>query len=190
MRATEELRETYASLDPPGFKTASVGLQAPDFKLQDTEGQPWQLGDRPADSWALLIWIFADWCPVCHGEFRELIELRSELEEANVRVATIEAHDTYRARVMVGKELDPEYWFSPMSPFRKAIHRRSGGPTLRTGRAPSARCTAWTRWHSAYTRNTSTVRLPSSRDSALRLLRNLLGGSAKHQGNPGDYQDG
>ena len=66
----------------------------------------------------VLVWIFADWCPVCHGEFRELIESRAEFAEAGVEVATLECHDRYRGRVMVGKELAPEYWFSDR-PFRQ-----------------------------------------------------------------------
>lgn len=115
MGATAELRAAYASLDSTTFKTVQVGKQAPDFALPDTEGNVWRLSEQPAGSWKVLIWVFADWCPVCHREFRELIELREEIEAAGIRVATIEAHDTYRTRVMAGKEVDPEYWFAEES---------------------------------------------------------------------------
>ena len=43
---------------------------------------------------------------------RELMALRDEFKEANVRIATLEAHDMYRCRIMVGKEVDPKYWFA------------------------------------------------------------------------------
>lgn len=49
-------------------------------------------------------------------------EIAGGLEDDDVQVryvATLEAHDTYRARVMVGKELDPEYWFAEES-FQEA----------------------------------------------------------------------
>lgn len=113
--ATPELRVAFASLDPPTFKSVRVGSPAPDFILPDTEGDPWKLAKNGEQAWTVLIWVFADWCPVCHGEFRELMALRAEFKEANVRIATLEAHDMYRCRMMVGKEVDPKYWFAKES---------------------------------------------------------------------------
>jgi len=120
MGSTDALPEAFRTLDPATFDRVKAGDGAPDFELPDTEGQTWHL-DQASDGehWVVLVWVFADWCPVCHGEFEELIELRDEFEAAEVRVATLEAHDTYRARVMVGKELDPEYWFAEES-FQQA----------------------------------------------------------------------
>lgn len=113
--ATDELLAAYRGLDPADFKSVQVGQPAPQFTLIDTEGQPHNPVAQRGDGWVVLIWVFADWCPVCHGEFRELIEMRDAYEEAGVSVYTIEAHDMYRARVMVGKEVDPEYWFAKES---------------------------------------------------------------------------
>jgi thiol-disulfide isomerase/thioredoxin len=76
-----------------------------------------------------LIWIFADWCPVCHGEFRELIELREEFEKAGIQPVTLECHDTFRAKVMVGGELEPEYWFAKKS-FRETYTEKIWWPHL------------------------------------------------------------
>lgn len=120
MGATEQLREAFRTLDPASFGRVRAGDTAPDFELPDTEGERWHL-DQALDGehWVVLVWVFADWCPVCHREFAELIELREEFRETNVRVATLEAHDTYRSRVMVGKELDPKYWFAEES-FQEA----------------------------------------------------------------------
>lgn len=114
--ATPELEKAYRTLDPETFRTMTVGEPAPAFALEDTEGRTWQRSDLTDDgTWTVLIWVFADWCPVCHGEFEELIELREELTDADVSVATIECHDRYRGRVMIGRELEPEYWFAEES---------------------------------------------------------------------------
>jgi len=107
----------YGSLMESTFDAAEVGKPAPGFTLPDTEGGSWSLADQ--DGWVVLVWIFADWCPVCHGEFRELIELRERFEAAGVGVATIEAHDTYRSRVITGVEIEPEHWFADR-PFTEA----------------------------------------------------------------------
>ena len=130
MGATDKLLSAYRNLDPETFDRVAVGDPAPDFALPDTEGQRWQLDEFLDDgAWGVLIWVFADWCPVCHTEFDELIELRDEFDEANVAVATIECHDRYRGRVMVGKELDPTYWFSDES-FQEAYTERIWWPHL------------------------------------------------------------
>ncbi|RKX33638.1 MAG: hypothetical protein DRP71_09715 [Verrucomicrobia bacterium] len=119
--ATEELASAWRSLDESTFETIEVGSPAPDFVLTDADGRPWELSAHRGKPVA-LIWVFADWCPVCHGEFRELIELREEFEEAGIEVVTLEIHDSYRTRVMVGKELEPEYWFAD-EPFMETYAR-------------------------------------------------------------------
>jgi peroxiredoxin len=112
--ATQDQLTAIRDLTPKDFETVRVGDKAPNFVLKDTEGTAWRLADAKGN-WVVLIWIFADWCPVCHGEFRDLIELRKEFKDAGIAVATIECHDTYRSRVMVGKELEPQYWFAKNS---------------------------------------------------------------------------
>lgn len=76
MGSTDALRSAYRSLDPSKFELLKVGAPAPEFELPDTEGRMWRLGEN--QKWKILIWVFADWCPVCHGEFDELIEMREE----------------------------------------------------------------------------------------------------------------
>ncbi len=111
-----ELEAAYRNLDEEAFGRLTVGESAPSFELPDTDGQTWELEDAIGDGdWTVLIWVFADWCPVCHREFDELLELREELQEAGINVATIECHGRYRGRVMVGRELEPEYWFAEES---------------------------------------------------------------------------
>lgn len=129
MGATDELRAAFRMLDPATFETVRIGTPAPDFTLPDTAGQAWRLGHFKGKNWVVLVWVFADWCPVCHGEFRELIEMRAEFEQVGVKVVTIEAHDRYRARVMVGRELDPKYWFAKTS-FKETYTRRIWWPHL------------------------------------------------------------
>ncbi len=43
---------------------------------------------------------------------------------------TLETHDRYRARVMVGKEMDPDYWFAEES-FQEVYTDRIWWPHLR-----------------------------------------------------------
>jgi alkyl hydroperoxide reductase subunit AhpC len=129
IRPTPELAQAWATLDESKFGRVQVGQPARDFQLADTEGKPWRLSDFRGRKPVLLIWIFADWCPVCHGEFRELIELRREFEAADIQVFTLECHDLFPCRVMVGKELDPKYWFSKTS-FKESYTQKIWWPHL------------------------------------------------------------
>jgi alkyl hydroperoxide reductase subunit AhpC len=127
--ATPALASAWKSLDTATFATAKVGQTAPDFTLPDTNGKRWKLSDFRGKQAVALIWIFADWCPVCHGEFREIIELKDEFIKAGIQPVTLECHDHFRARVMVGKELDPEYWFAKKS-FRESYTEKIWWPHL------------------------------------------------------------
>lgn len=111
-----EVFDAYRSMEESRFGRVAVGKPAMDFMLRDTDGRPWKLADHLGKRPVVLIWIFADWCPVCHGEFRDLIGMKDEFLESDVEIVTIECHDRYRARVMAGQELDPSYGFSKKSP--------------------------------------------------------------------------
>ncbi|MBI4624754.1 MAG: HEAT repeat domain-containing protein [Verrucomicrobia bacterium] len=124
-----EFAAAYAALDESRFDQVRVGATAPDFALPDTEGRVWRLADFRGKSDVLLIWVFADWCPVCHHEFHDLIALKDEFARQGVQVFTIECHDTFPARVMVGKELEPHYWFSKSS-FKKDYTEKIWWPHL------------------------------------------------------------
>lgn len=115
MGTTDKQLSAFLSLDETTFKTVQVGGIAAGFDLQDTEGKSWKLSDFRGKEWVVLIWVFADWCPVCHGEFHDLMDIQDEFEKEGIRVFTIETHDLYRGRVMVGKELEPDYWFAKES---------------------------------------------------------------------------
>jgi len=130
MGVTPAFRQAWLDLDATTFETVEVGDRAPDFTLLDTEDREWRLSDRLGEGWTALIWIFADWCPVCHGEFDELIELREKFERAGIQPVTLEAHDRYRARVMVGKETEPDYWFADES-FQELYTEKIWWPHLR-----------------------------------------------------------
>jgi peroxiredoxin len=127
--ATPELARAWAVLDETKFGHQQVGQPAGDFQLTDTEGNTWRLSDFRAKKPVVLIWVFADWCPVCHGEFRELIELRQQFEAANAQVFTLECHDLFPCRVMVGQELEPKYWFSKTS-FKDSYTKNIWWPHL------------------------------------------------------------
>ncbi len=129
MGTTEDQLSAFLSLDESSFESVKVGDVAPDFVLEDTDGKEWQLQNFRNKKWVVLIWIFADWCPVCHGEFQDLMKMQEDFREEGVQVFTLEIHDRYRGRVMVGKELDPTYWFSEES-FQNAYTERIYWPHL------------------------------------------------------------
>ncbi len=91
---------TWAGIDEKNFRMAKVGQAAPDFELKDTSGKPWRLSDFRNRKTVVLVWIFADWCPVCHYEFHELMEMENQFKEEDIQVFTVECHDLYRCRVM------------------------------------------------------------------------------------------
>lgn len=119
MGTTDKQLSAFLSLDESTFETVKEGSIAPDFELEDTEGKEWQLSEFRDKKWVVLIWVFADWCPVCHGEFHDLMKMQEEFRKEGVQVFTLEAHDMYRGRVMVGKEVEPDYWFAKES-FKEA----------------------------------------------------------------------
>ena len=115
--ATHALEDAWRTLELVDRRPVT-GDVAPSFSLSDAFGTEHSIEDIRGDGWAVLIWIFADWCPVCHGEFAELLEHENAFATADVRVATIECHDAYRCRAMLGTEAAPEYWFdaTPRNP--------------------------------------------------------------------------
>lgn len=112
--ATQENRKAFETLDEAEFEKLAVSSTALPFTLTAADGESWKL-ESQRGKWVVLIWIFADWCPVCHSEFNDLISMKEEFVAANATVATIECHDLYRCRLMVGKEVDAKYWFAKES---------------------------------------------------------------------------
>ena len=129
MGTSEEQLDAFVSLDETTFESVSVGDEASDFELEDTEGEMWKLSDFEDENWVVLIWVFADWCPVCHGEFHDLMDMHESFEKEGIKVFTLEIHDKYRGRVMVGKELEPTYWFAKES-YKDAYTSRIKWPHL------------------------------------------------------------
>ena len=97
VETSDEVAKAFAALDEDSFRQIEVGKPAAEFALVDTNGRTWRLADHRGKT-VVLVWIFADWCPVCHGEFHELIELRDEFTSQDIELVTIECHDRFRAR--------------------------------------------------------------------------------------------
>jgi len=123
-----EVADAFRSLEPSTFGRLEKGDAAPDFELEDTGGRPWRLSNVLGEKTVVLLWVFADWCPVCHKEFHELIERADAFQAQDIAVATLECHDRYRCRVMRGEEVRPSYWFAdhfpengPMGPYPDEI---------------------------------------------------------------------
>jgi len=120
--------ERLAALEASSFHRVRPGDEAPDFVLRDTHDKPWRLRDYRGEKMVVLLWIFADWCPVCHKEFHGLINRADRFQEQNIEVATIECHDRYRSRVMTGESFRPAFWFAehfpdndPQKPYPEEI---------------------------------------------------------------------
>ena len=111
IKSDPDLAASYRTLDESKFNSVQVNQPAVDFELKDTTGKTWRLSDFKGEKTVVLIWVFADWCPVCHNEFHELIELEKEIARADIQVFTVECHDRFRCRVMTGQEEKPHYWF-------------------------------------------------------------------------------
>ena len=126
---TEMQLNAFLSLDESTFESAQEGSRSPNFIMDDTDSKEWKLSQFRDKKWVVLIWVFADWCPVCHGEFQDLMKMQKEFKEADVQVFTVEIHDLYRGRVMVGKEMDPSYWFARES-FQDAYTSQIWWPHL------------------------------------------------------------
>ena len=105
MQQDESLLNAYRRLEESTFNSVTTGQPAPDFTLADTDGKSWTLSELRGSKTVVLIWIFADWCPVCHGEFRELIQMKQLYVDSDVAVVTIECHEQFRNRVMTGDQL-------------------------------------------------------------------------------------
>ena len=100
------LISTWASLDEKTFRQLEVGKPAPEFTLKDTSGRKWRLSTFKGKKTVMLVWIFADWCPVCQREFHDLIKMEDQFKQAGVQVLTIECHDLHRCKEMVaGRDL-------------------------------------------------------------------------------------
>ena len=101
-----EVISAWSGLDEKTFHQVKVGQPAPELELKDTRGKTWRLSDFKSKKTVMLVWIFADWCPECHREFHDLIEMENQYRDADVQVFTIECHDLYRCKAMVnGRDL-------------------------------------------------------------------------------------
>ncbi|MFO7907034.1 MAG: peroxiredoxin family protein [Planctomycetota bacterium] len=91
--------KAFQGADESTFETLRVGSAAPDFSLSDTDGKAWRLSDFRGEKWMVLIWVFADWCPVRHGEFHDLMASREAFEQSQVQVFTMACHHRYRSAI-------------------------------------------------------------------------------------------
>jgi peroxiredoxin len=69
-----------------------VGDKAPHFSLPTGDGRTWSLGDRPGEGeYDSLVVVFyrGTWCTYCNLYLRGLLEVRSELSEANAALIAV-----------------------------------------------------------------------------------------------------
>jgi len=162
INTNQQLRKAYRAMDSADFGQLEVGQAPPDFTLTDTSGKQHRLSDYIGRQPIVLIWIFADWCPVCHGEFDELIKLREKFEKHDIQVFTIQTQDRYRARVMTGEApVEPPYWFRDEPPQQR-YRTIAGGRTWSTPPAGSGPGSAFSQKPLPCIRNGSIGRRRSS----------------------------
>jgi peroxiredoxin len=68
---------------------AEVGKEAPDFELQDQDGQAVKLSNFKGVRDLLLIFVKGDWCPACHMMLRTYEKNREKFAAKNVMVMAI-----------------------------------------------------------------------------------------------------
>lgn len=105
------LKAAYFDLDEITFRSAGQNDAVSTFTLPDVDGGTWST-EQFSGKKIVLLWVFADWCPVCHHEFHDLITFKDEFADLGVELATVECHDVYRSQVMAGLRPKPHYWFS------------------------------------------------------------------------------
>ncbi len=75
----------------PVKKTATVGLQAPDFELTDINGKTWRLADLKGK--VVLVTFWATWCDSCKEENPSLQKLITSEKDNNNFVALTLLYD-------------------------------------------------------------------------------------------------
>jgi peroxiredoxin len=86
----------YAMTDTTAMKTAggvaSIGVQAPDFALQDLQGKMWRLSDLKGK--VVLLHFWATWCSTCEQENPTLQNLmRAEQDNPQLIVLSVLVRD-------------------------------------------------------------------------------------------------
>ena len=99
-----------------------IGKPAPAFELRDVKGETHNLSEL-SGSVSVLIWIFAEWCPVCHGEFHELESMETQFRGNNINVCTIQIGDRDRCSVMAGMHAP---WWPHLYDTAGAVSARYG----------------------------------------------------------------
>ena len=93
------------SLATLGFSFAEdiLGQTFPDFTATDTEGNTFTLSDALKDHEAVLVNIWASWCPPCEAEFPDLTEAYEAYKDSVAFIAlscepddTLEVIEEYR----------------------------------------------------------------------------------------------
>lgn len=67
----------------------SMGTKAPDFTLNDQNGNPATLSEILKTQHALLIFVRGDWCPTCHMMLRGYVKNKEVLAQKNIRIVGI-----------------------------------------------------------------------------------------------------
>ena len=97
------------------------GTPAPDFRLNDIDGNPVSLSDFRGQSVVLVFW--ASWCPDCRAEVPDLKKMAAEADPARVRFVSVSFDREFDALVKfaAGQELPGVQLFEPAGKADSAV---------------------------------------------------------------------
>lgn len=100
-----------------------IGQPAPDFVLEDQDGNKVKLSDYRGKRHMLLIFVRGDWCPTCHIMLRSYQKDKQKFQEKNIMVVAIGPDPVGVNRDMV-QRLDLDYIL--LSDDKQEVNRAYG----------------------------------------------------------------
>jgi peroxiredoxin len=84
--------------NPKRVASAKVGEAAPDFELPSLAGDIVRLGAFRGKSAVVLVFVYGDTCPVCHGQLAQLRNRLGDLQKAGAQLLVVDAHEAWPAK--------------------------------------------------------------------------------------------
>ncbi len=89
--------------DPATLAIAEVGELAPDFTLKSLTNESVRLRDFRGKSAVILVFMYGDTCPVCHGQLAQLRGKIKDFRSAGAELFFIDPHEVWSGRHFLDK---------------------------------------------------------------------------------------